>query len=411
VFYPKASVSWVMSDESFFPHNGIFSQISNFRLRGAYGASGVQPGPNDALRTYQANSASIKNTDQPYEAYNALGNADLKPERSTELETGFESRLFNNRIQFDMTYYNRTTHDALINAIIAPSVGSGATRRLQNLGSIQNTGWEFTVGGQLVDSRQFAMDFHFATALNSNVVKSLGNTPPQIGTTNWIVEGYPIRGLWAIPILGWHDDNKDGILTANEIDVKYDTLYDETIDPITGKPKHSVAGVGSFRGYAEPRYLTTFTPGLEFLNHRLRVQSLFDWRAGNKWYNNTERIRCTRPNCNGMFNPNASMEEQAMVVAANFNAAKTLDGFFQPGGFVKWREASATLQLPQMLYSRSRAKSASLVFTARNLKMWTKYRGTDPESDFAVGEGGDAPSEFQTFAQPTYFIVRLNLGF
>jgi len=411
VFYPKTSISWVMSDESFFPHASVFSQISNFRLRAAYGASGVQPGPNDALRTYQANSASIKNTDQPYEAYNALGNADLKPERSTELEAGFESRLFNNRIQFDMTYYNRTTHDALINAIIAPSVGSGATRRLQNLGSIQNTGWEFTLGGQIVDTRQFAMDFHFATALNSNVVKSLGNTPPQIGTTNWIVEGYPIRGLWAIPITGWHDDNKDGILTANEIDVKYDTLYDNTIDPLTGKPKHSVAGVGTFRGYAEPRYLTTMTPGIEFLNHHLRIQSLFDWRAGNKWYNNTERIRCTRPNCNGMFNPSASMEEQAMVVGANFNAAKTLDGFLQPGAFVKWREASATLQLPQRLYSRSRIRNASLVFTARNLKKWTNYRGTDPESDFAVGEGGDAPSEFQTFAQPTYFIFRLNLGF
>jgi TonB-linked SusC/RagA family outer membrane protein len=411
VFYPKASVSWVMSDESFFPRSSIFSAISNFRLRGAYGASGVQPGPNDALRTYQANSASIKNTDLPYEAYNALGNDDLQPERSTEFEGGFESRLFSNRIQFDMTYYNRTTHDALINAIIAPSVGSGATRRLQNLGSIQNTGWEFTVGGQIVDSRQFAMDFHFATALNSNVVKSLGNTPPQIGTTNWIVEGYPIRSLWAIPITGWHDDNHDGILTANEIDVRRDTLFDNTIDPLTGKPKHSVAGVGTYRGYAEPRYLTTFTPGLEFLNHHLRIQSLFDWRAGNKWYNNTERIRCTRPNCNGMFNPNASMEEQAMVVAANFNSAKTLDGFFQPGGFVKWREASASLQLPQQLYSRSRIRTAALVFTARNIKTWSKYRGTDPESDFTVGEGGDAPAEFQTFAQPTYFILRLNLGF
>jgi hypothetical protein len=86
----------------------------------------------------------------------------------------------------------------LINAIIAPSVGSGGTRRLQNLGSIQTRDGSSPSAGQIVDSRQFAMDFHFATALNANKVKSLGNTPPQIGTTNWIVEGYPIRGLWAI---------------------------------------------------------------------------------------------------------------------------------------------------------------------------------------------------------------------
>ena len=100
-----------------------------------------------------------------------------------------------------------------------------------------------------------------------------------------------------------------------------------------------------------------------------------------------------------------------MNVAANFDPAKTLDGFYQPGGFVKWREASVTAQLPSFLISRTRARSAALVFSARNIKQWTKYRGIDPESDFAVGNGNDTPSEFQTFAQPTYFIVRLNLGF
>ena len=58
--------------------------------------------------------------------------------------------------------------------------------------------------------------------------------------------------------------------------------------------------------------LTTLTSGIELFNHRLRIQNLFDWRGGNRYYNNTERIRCTRPNCNGLFNPNASFEEQAM---------------------------------------------------------------------------------------------------
>ena len=100
-----------------------------------------------------------------------------------------------------------------------------------------------------------------------------------------------------------------------------------------------------------------------------------------------------------------------MVQATLTDKSKTLDGFFQPGSFVKLREASATLTLPERLAARARARNASLVFSARNLKTWTKYRGTSPESDFAVGEGGDAPSEFQTFAAPTFFIIRLNLGF
>jgi TonB-linked SusC/RagA family outer membrane protein len=397
VYYPKASLSWVMSDEDFFPHSGLFSQISSFRTRIAYGSSGVQPGSNTANRTFAANSSSIKGTDLPYEVFSTIGNDSLRPERSTEVEGGFDSRLFGNRIQFDVTLYQRTTHDALIAAIVAPSAGVSATTQQQNLGSIQNKGIEITLGGQLLDRRQFAMDFQLSSSLLSNKVVSLGGTQRQVGTTNWVAEGYPIRGLFARPITGWQDKNGDGILTysadtaKNEVFVGKDTI---------------------FRGYALPRYQTSLTSGIELFNHKLRVQNLFDWRGGNLWYNNTERIRCaSRQNCNGLMNPNASFQEQAMVVAALNNPARTLDGYLQPGAFVKWREMSATLQLPDMLASRVRARNASLIFSARNLKTWTHYRGVDPESDFAAGNGGDAPSDFQTFAQPTYFIFRLNLGF
>jgi len=411
VYYPKASLSWVISDEDFFPHGKLFSAISNLRIRLANGASGVQPGPNDALRTFSANSASIKNTDAPIETFQAVGNDSLRPERSVEWEGGFDSRLFNNRIQFDVTYYSKLTHDALISAIIAPSLGSGATRQNQNLGAVKNAGFEVTLGGQLLDRKNLGIDFHVSTSLNSNKVVSLGTTPPQIGVTNWTVAGYPIGGIWAQPITGWNDKNGDGILTVDEVSIKSDTMFDNSIDPATGKPKHTVVGVGTFRGYAEPRYLTTFTPGVDLFKHRVRIQSLFDWRGGNRYYNNTERIRCTRPNCNGRFNPNASFEEQAMVVAAIYAPQKTLDGYMQPGAFVKWRELSATLELPPQMFSRLGARNASLVFAGRNLHLWTRYRGTDPESDYTATSGNDTPNEFQTFAAPTIYQLRINLGF
>ncbi|MGH7617380.1 MAG: SusC/RagA family TonB-linked outer membrane protein [Gemmatimonadaceae bacterium] len=402
VYYPKYSMSWVISDEDFFPHNFITNRISNLQLRLANGASGVQPGPTDALQTYTAGSASIKNTDAPLETYQALGNPNLKPERSVEWEGGWNSKLFSNRVQFDVTYYSKLTHDALINSIIAPSLGTGATSQRANLGSIKNSGLEVTLGGQIIDRKQLGLDFHFNTSLNANRVVSLGGTPPQIGVSNWTVVGYPIGGIWAQPITGWNDANGDGILTVNEVSIKTDTLFDNS---------HKVIGIGTFRGYAEPRYLTTLTQGLDLFNHHLRIQNLFDWRSGNKYYNNTERIRCTRPDCNGLFNPAASFQEQAMVVAAIDAPQKTLDGYFQPGAFVKWREATVTWDLPQRLVSRTRARNASLVFAARNIHLWTNYRGSDPESDYTSTGGGDTPNEFQTFASPTLFQLRLNIGF
>jgi hypothetical protein len=267
---------------------------------------------------------------------------------------------------------------------------------------VKNAGLEVTLGGQIIDRKQLGLDFHFNTSLNANKVVSLGGTPPQIGVTNWTLAGYPIQGIWAKPITGWNDANHDGILTVNEVSIVSDTVRDS---------KGAVIGVGTFRGYAEPRYLTTFTSGIDLLNHHVRIQNLFDWRGGNKYYNNTERIRCTRPNCNGLFNPNASFQEQAMDVAAIYSPEKTLDGYYQPGSFVKWREATVSLELPQTLASKARARSASLVFSGRNLHLWTHYRGSDPESDYQATGTNDTPSEFQTFAAPTLFQVRINLGF
>jgi len=408
VFYPKVSASWQISDEDFFPHSGVFSHVNSLHLRLARGASGVQPGPTDALQTFSAGSSSIKLTDAPTETYNQIGNDSLRPERSTEWETGFDSRLFGSRVQFDVTYYSKLTKDALISAIIAPSLGSGVSSQRRNLGSVKNAGWEATLGGQLIDQRNLGVDFHISTSLNANKVVSLGTTPPQIAVTNWIVAGYPIRGIWSQPITGWNDKNHDGILTVDEVTISADSLFGPP-DPVTGK--RPLIGPGSFRGYAEPRYLSTFTSGIDLFNRRLRITNLFDWRGGNTYYNQTERIRCTRPNCTGLFNPNASFQDQAMVVAAIYSPLKTLDGYYQPGAFVKWREATASLTLPHMVAQRLRSRDASLVFSARNLHLWTKYRGPDPESDFTATGGSDAPSEFQTFAQPTIFQFRLNLIF
>jgi hypothetical protein len=153
------------------------------------------------------------------------------------------------------------------------------------------------------------------------------------------------------------------------------------------------------------------------LNRSLRLTAMFEYRGGFLHYNNTERIRCvSRQNCAGFQNPNASFEDQAMVVATTQHPSRTLDGFFQPGAFVRFRELTATYSLPERLAGRYlRARSASLNFAARNLKLWTDYRGLDPDNDrlassTVAGQNGP-PEEFQTLGVPTYFIFRLNLGF
>jgi hypothetical protein len=391
--YPKASASYLISEEDWWRAP---SWMNTMRLRYAYGQSGVQPGPNDALRFYTAGITSVAATDQPTIIQAALGNANLKPERSAEHEMGFETQMFSSRLSFDFTYYSKITTDALYSAILPPSYGS-VTSQLRNLASVKNSGVEVSVNAQLVQRDAFGWDVNISSSANDNKVVSTGSTPPQIGTTTRIVAGYPIAGLWARPITGWQDKNGDGLLTYFA-----DAARNEVF----------VGDSAIFRGYATPRYMTTLTSGWDFLSKKLRVQTMWDWRSGSKWYNNTERIRCTRPNCSGRLNQQAEFVDQATNIAANEHAARTLDGFFQSGAFVRLREASLQYTFSNDMAKRLlRGRSLSAVVTARNLKLWTKYRGTDPESGFNTNDGTEAPSEFQTVGPPSYFIMRLNIGF
>jgi hypothetical protein len=239
---------------------------------------------------------------------------------------------------------------------------------------------------------------------NNKLVKmgkdEAGNPLPPIINTTWRAQpGYPLFGFWARPITGWEDKDHNGILTynadpnLNEVFVGNDTIY---------------------RGYSTPRYTGTFLPGIDLFNKSLRLASLIEYKGGYLYYNNTERIRCaSRQNCNGLMNPNASFQEQAMAVAHLVHPSATLDGFFQPGSFVRWREFSATYTIPNSFASKyMRANRANINFAARNLHVWTKYRGLDPEIDRLAGSSTNAPpEEFQTLGVPSYYVVRLNLGF
>ena len=396
VLYPKASASWVTSDEPWFKTPKAL-HLDYLRLRAAFGQSGVQPGSTDALRTFGATTVNVRGLDAGGLVYTAVGNSDLKPESTREYEIGFEARFFKGRATLDYTYYDKRTKDALISAIVAPSAGAANSVR-RNLGSVGNKGQEMTISMQLLENRHIAMDLTLNGSLNENKLISLGGTPPQIGTTVRAVEGYPLFGLWSKKILGWNDKNGDKILTYNA---------DPNLNEVF------VDSVVSYRGPASPTQFFTVTPGIDLFGRKLRLTALLDYRGGNKYYNNTERIRCvSRQNCNGLMNPGSSFEEQAMVVATRNDPSATLDGFFQPGAFVKLREVSATYQLPSFMYGALRARNAAITLSARNVAKWTKYRGVDPENDFtAANAGSNNPADFQTFGAPTYFIFRFNLGY
>ncbi|MBK6307252.1 MAG: SusC/RagA family TonB-linked outer membrane protein [Gemmatimonadetes bacterium] len=393
VFYPKLSASWLISEEGFFPKANWINQL---RVRSAYGASGVQPGTIDAVQFFSSSVYRGESGDQPALVYTALGNRQLKPERSTELEMGFDGTFFDSRLTTELTYYRKSSKDALISRILPPSIGTGATARLENLGEVQNTGWEALINAQILRRDALGWDVSINASTNDNELVSLGGVPPIVGATQQQKEGYPLYGWWSRRLKSYADKNGDGI-------IRYSA--DPNLTEIT------VSDTAEFHGYPLPRYEFALTNSIELFKRALRLSAMIDYKGGNLVYNNSERIRCaSRFNCEGLINPKAPLFEQARTVMVREHPSRSVAGFFEDGDFIRFREISAVWNVPRDWTTRlTRGRSLSVTAAVRNLGLlWTNYLGVDPES---FGTTGDAPSSFQAFGPPTFFAFRVNLAY
>ena len=397
VLYPKASVSWLLSEEPFFPK---FSWLNEFRFRSAYGVSGVQPGATASFVTYSASAVNLpvaigspSGTDTPGLLANALGNPNLKPERSGEFETGFEAHMFGNRTNLDFTFYNKTTHDALINQALAPSSGASATSVLRNIGSIQNSGIEVLLTAQLVQRENFGWDMTINGSHNTNKILSLGTNAagipnPTIGTgAQRDSVGLPINGFF-YQTYTFSDANKDGYISPSEVTVN---------------PKYTYVGTSI------PGTTGSITAGFDLFKRRVRVQGMFDYKGDYKIADGGRSFQCQQNvACPGRSDPNASLEDQAAAIAATATPIKTTYGYLQDGEFWRFRELSVTLTSLALVSRFAHSEGASLSFGARNLHVWTKFRGTDPEENYGTG---DTQSLFASPAPRTYYTLRLNLHY
>jgi len=386
VYYPKAALSWVLSDESFMEGRPGF--ISEFRLRGAYGSSGRQPGPNDAIAFYTPSSTNVDNVDTPTLVVSSVGNPTLKPERSTELELGFDMSMFSSNLNLEFTWFTKDSKDALIARDLPPSLGAVGSR-FENIGQVNNKGIEAVISAVVLNQPSVGWDLTFAGSYTKNEIIDLGGLPPIVGTTTSDKEGYPIQGWWQRPYT-YADANGDGLIARSEVAVGDTNVYVGPSLP--------------------PTELTLFT-GFEFLGRKLRIQANLDSKLGGYQLNGTERIRCqSRLNCRAVIDPTTPIWEQARAVANRETGTATQYGFMEKTDFLRVREVSATWTMPDRWAQAIRASRVSLTFAGRNLAVLTDYTGLDPESGY-FGTNIGVVSDFQTAPPPSYYTFRVNVAF
>ncbi len=372
VVYPKASLSYVISEESFFH----VPWINELKLRGAWGQAGNAPAPFSADRTYTSDRSVVGdaavNTVRP----SAYGNPNLKAETGQEIELGYDASLFGGRVSTEFTYYNKSTKDALIPVSDPRSSGFSGTH-LINVGEINNHGVELSVDASPVRKPNLQWDVIATFASNHNKLVSFGTDAQGNPTLNELTfgefasvqrhrEGYPLGGYWATDVQ--RDASGNPILNANGAATTVTCIWDVQHPENCGE---------TYVGPMLPTRQVGLTNTLNLLG-ALRLYAFLDYQGGQYQWCALCSVR-TRidQNTQQINDPNLDPVQKAVLLSLQ---TKT---FIMPADFLKLRELSATYTLPRRWTSRYGFSRAAITVSGRNLWLSTKYKGSaDPEVAF-----------------------------
>ncbi len=407
--FPSFAVGWRMSEESFLKPVKV---ISDWKWRLSYGITG-----NNEIGNYSAQSllntgqyvggAGLGSTVDVVTPAN-IGNNRLTWETASKWDAGVDIGLFRNRIMLTVDYYYNQTRDLLLSVAIPSS--SGFTGALQNIGSVENKGWEFTVTTQ-----NFTGDFRWNTSFNlstnRNKVLNLGaigtrlfgNASPAAQVTITQV-GYPMAQFYGYVNQGVFRNQeevdsytRDGKLIQPLAQPGDRRFEDTNNDGVINTDDRTIIG-NPF-----PDFIFGMTNSFNYKGFDLSV--LLNGSVGNDVANMPLRW---------MTNMNANLHQHALArdrwvspeQPGNGNIPRAIlnprniapDAFstfyVEDGSFLRIRNVNLSYNIPNQLTQKIGLAGARVFFNGANLYTFTKYRGFDPETnergDSAIEQGIDA---------------------
>ncbi|MDX2185282.1 MAG: SusC/RagA family TonB-linked outer membrane protein [Gemmatimonadaceae bacterium] len=441
IFMPKISLSIVPSDR----RSWRSTTLSTFRLRAAIGQAGRQPGAFDRFTTFSPLASELGAGLVPGQ----LGNNDLKPEISTEQEAGFEAGLFNNRMGLDFSWWRRETRDALVAQQFA---FSGGFRGLQlaNIGQLTAAGLEMGLKGTPIQRPGMELNLFANAAYLRQKISSLGGAPPiKVGYVRYrgfLKNAEPLGQLYSFktapvcasgsatnargnPMTCYNPTaadpqypvNLNGLRNANGtlVPATRSQLLAFLANPVdlrVGATRSALAPlVADFEGNGIlseqpigdifPDWTGTVGGSLS-IGKQWRVNTNFEFKTGFLVQNLTDGFRLSfHPSIGSnraefariestLLNPASTPDQRldaALKFVTNHQRLTPYDGYnmLEKGDFMRWRELSVTWTAPERLAKRVQARSLAVTFAGRNLLLFSKYPGLDPEIN-AIGRGASA---------------------
>jgi len=422
--FPSLSVGWVPSLENFWPENDVLRYL---KIRASYGINGNDKSLGDFQyestvsggRNYVFGPGSIYTGSSP----NAPANPDLKWEKTSQLDLGFDARFFNSNFTVTFDYYNKKTTGMLLQVQIPGYVGATGNP-YGNVASLTDQGAELELGYQQ-QLGQFSLDINANTSYNQNTITDIGNNDFLTGAT-FQSSAYEIsRTQVGHPIGAFYGFKTRGIFqTQNEIN-NYVDKNGNMIQPNAQPGDFKWADISGPNGKPDGKITSddrTFignpTPPWTFgLNASVAWQN-FDFSIfgqgvyGNKIFQGLRRLDITSANyttdaLNRWTGPGTSNTYPRLSDDdPNNNFTNPSEFYLSDGSYFRIKTIQLGYSLPVTLTNNLGIQKARFYVMSHNLLTFTKYSGYDPEiggSSYSIDRG--------VYPQARSFMLGLDLKF
>lgn len=377
-YFPSVSANYIISNESFMKD---ISWISNLKLRASYGENGNQEIPNYA---YQALYMITDNGPQLIR----FGNEDLKWETTTQTNFGLDFGFLNNKLNFSVDYFNKQTDDILLN-VQPPGLVGNLAATLFNSGSVENKGFEFSLGYQ-DNSNEFKYGVNANLATLKNEVTKLytyvNNIDDPVNYTRTVV-GQPINSYYGYQFEGIYQNQAevDSHLFTNVgdsqpgdmrfRDVNGDGQINADDRTFIGSPIPEITYGLNFNAAYKGFDISFLFQGVSNVDRYNDLKQILDYDT--RPFNSTTAVlnawdgegsSNTMPRLT--FNPNGSEKiSSAMVEDASYLRLKNLEIGYTFSDKIK------------------NLGNLRIYVSGQNLITWTDYTGLDPESTLVKDQG------------------------
>ncbi len=414
-WYPKASAAWEFTKFKKIPY------VSFGKLRFAYGEAGVQPGVYNTVTGYNAGTSGdgwganlnlTYNGINGYRASTRLGNDNVKPERTKEIEIGSDLSFWNSRIGLELTYYKAKSTDVLFDINVAPSTGS--FDQTANAASIENHGFELNLDLVPVKLRDFTWNLTFIYARNKNKVLDMsGANWEQVGRWAYAAPGHELGELrlatWKRFGFGMTTEENGQMVNIDKKYAgqwkKYDVYIAEDGYPVMNEDRiwSDFSPNPDWTGSIRTEFklfknisiagLLDFKQGFEIMNHTKMALFSYGTHADTRYRGTVAPISggTTTTGENYSFlkhgekaiGPGAGKAVEWTESWYRGPLGFSGDGFLftEDASYIKLREISVAYKIPAKYMRRFGLSGASVRLSANNIYTWTDYTGLDPETN------------------------------